>query len=251
MDLSNLNVKAEKEEDILGGSVGPLPSNIYRAQVNVSYLEETKSGALMAHIHFKLSNGSQFRTSQCLHSGKAKKYSATYTRNGKTFKLPGLVNVSAICELGGKLDISKMSTTKKTIKLYNFESRKEEPTEVNMLMDMIGLKVQLGLANEIQDINEKDAQGNYTPSGYTREVNELSKVFRYDDGKTSSEVTADKPAEFIKKWLDKNENKVMDRSKAKKGHIPKPKKTATKDVFAESIDKGDSLNDEDLAFLND
>ena len=100
--------------------------------------------------------------------------------------------------------------------MYDFDLKKEVPTKVQVLMELDGKPITLGVIKEVVDKNTKNDAGVYVPSGETREQNEIDKVFNTETGLTVAEILADvDEAVFKGQWAEKNTGKT--RNKAKGG----------------------------------
>ena len=107
-----------------------------------------------------------------------------------------------------------MDTESKVIKLYNYEAKAELPTKVDMLADLIGQEVIMGLIRQTVDKNVKDAAGAYQPTGETRDENEVDKFFRAKDRMTTAEIRAQaETAGFIDTWDAKFTGTVKNKAK--------------------------------------
>lgn len=199
----------EKEKDSLGGSV--LESAVYPMTIKMAYLKTADSGATGLVLKFAYAGDKEFRTTEWPISGNAKGNKHYYERNGKNNPLPGFTIADDLCMAATGKGFFEQEDESKPVPIYNFESGGDVLTEVPVLTDLIGANVKLGIRKVIEDKNVKDNMGNYVPSGQTRELNEISKVFT-EDGLTSSEVADGNPAEFITKWEARNNGAVIDKS---------------------------------------
>ncbi|GAG13407.1 unnamed protein product [marine sediment metagenome] len=122
-----------------------------------------------------------------------------------------------------------MATETKTINLYDYDAKKEQPTDVDMIMDLIGKETTAGVIKQIVDKNIKNpnfdtskpfgpANQTYIPSGTTKNENEIDKLF-HTDGRTITEIRAKKDPVFKDTWLAKWEGKTKDKSAAKAGVV--------------------------------
>ena len=224
-----LNLKqdasVEKAVDTLGGG-GVLDTNVYPFQVKTIYLGESKTGAVSATVVGKLENGSEFKTTQWIVSGNAKGNKPYYERNGKKYPLPGYTIIDDIClAITGK-SLGDAEMEEKTIKIYDYEVSKEVPTEVDCICDVEDGEVFLAISKQLEDKTEDDGAGGRTPTGETRETNEVAKVMN-TDGATMLEVKDGLAIEFGDKWLKKNEGKVRDRTTKTSGTAGAPAKAST------------------------
>jgi len=215
MTIANLQTSAsvEVETDTLGGS-RLLDSGIYNLTIKTAYLGMTRNEGYSFNIEAETPEGVPVRQTMYVTSGKAKGVKNTYTKNGKDFYLPDFITANAICELSLDKSIGDLQTEVKVIKMYDFESKKEMPTEVNMYVDLIGAVFSAGILKKVTDKNEKNGEGAYVATGETRESNVIDKIFRASDGLTKSEIVSGvTDATFFPKWKEKWDGKVQNQSK--------------------------------------
>lgn len=218
--LSNLastqDESINNEKDSVGGGFGPWESGLYPVTIDIAYLEKKQSGALFLNVVLKNDDGQEHREGLCIASGDAKGNKSYYEKDGEKFFLPGFnhANALGLLSCGKELKDMEDSIEKKTIKLYNFDAGKEVPTDVDMVTDLVGQRVIVGLQKQIVDKNKKNDQtGKYEPTGEVREVNEIDKVFRERDRMTVAEILAQaETPEFYdtwdQKWTGKTRNKA-------------------------------------------
>jgi len=218
--LSNLattqNDDIKSEQDSVGGG-GPKDSGLYPGTVDIAYLEKKQSGALFLNTVIKFDDGHEHREGLCIASGDAKGNKSYYENaNGERHFLPGFNHASAISLLTIGKELAELDTEKKTIKIYNFDAGKEVPTEVDMVTDLVGQRVIVGLQKQIVDKRQKNDQtGKYEATGETREVNEIDKIFRERDKMTTAEIRAGKEEpEFYDTWDKKWTGKVRNKASA-------------------------------------
>lgn len=100
--------------------------------------------------------------------------------------------------------------------------------------------IQAGIQKQTVDKNEKGDDGKYYPTGETREINEVVKFFRYDDGLTVPEIEKGvTEAKFKDEWVAKWAGKVINKAKgnkdgAKSGLPSGGAKTGTSSLFKRS-----------------
>jgi len=217
--LSNLattqNDDIKSEQDSVGG--GPKDSGLYPGTVDIAYLEKKQSGALFLNTVIKFDDGHEHREGLCIASGDAKGNKSYYENaNGERHFLPGFNHASAISLLTIGKELAELDTEKKTIKIYNVDAGKEVPTEVDMVTDLVGQRVIVGLQKQIVDKRKKNDQtGKYEATGETREVNEIDKIFRERDKMTTAEIRAGKEEpEFYDTWDKKWTGKVRNKASA-------------------------------------
>lgn len=221
--LTTSNDIAAEKDSVGGGSV--LDSNVYNFTIKLAYLQKAASDALSLVVHLTTEDNKDVRQQLWMTSGEKKGCKNYFVdKNGDKQYLPGFNMANSLCLLTVGKEISEMVTETKVVNLYNSESKAEVPTNVEMLTELLGKQVLGGLIKQIVDKNVKDAAGNYVPSGETREENELDKLFRERDGKTTAEILAQAPeAVFIETWKKKWVGQVRDRVTKQAGTAGAPK----------------------------
>jgi hypothetical protein len=219
--LENLRMddSIQEDGDILGG-FSVLDSNLYDFAVEVAYLDKSEHGAMSFNIHGADKNGNRLRQTLWITNRNGENF--YINKNGGKRYLPGFTHANNICLLTVGKDLVDIEPEEKAIKLYDFETRQEIPIKKAVLTDLIGTEITLGMLKVVEDKNVKNADGVYVPSGETREVNEIDKVFRTRDGFTVTEIRAEneEPA-FKEKWLAKNVGTVRNKAKgATPGNAP-------------------------------
>ncbi|EDC5808845.1 hypothetical protein GAT48_03050 [Salmonella enterica] len=235
--LKNLETKAnvEGEKDVLGGG-GVLDTNVYPMKVKVAYFTTAASGAVAINLQGDV-DGKEVRQQFWVLSGNDKGNKNTYTKDGKEYYLPSFLTANSLALLTVGKELSQLDVEKKVIKLYDFEAKEERPTEVDVLVELTGQLIQAGIQKQTVDKNEKGDDGKYYPTGETREINEVVKFFRYDDGLTVPEIEKGvTEAKFKDDWVGKWAGKVINKAKgnkdgAKSGLPSGGAKTGTSSLF--------------------
>ena len=245
MSLSALKMDkdVEKATDNLGG--GALDTNVYKLKVKTVYFGKSDGGAMSATLIGDLEDGSEFKSTQWITSGKAKGGKPYYERNGKKYPLPGYSIIDDLCQLTIGMSVGDAETEEKSVGIYDFELQKDVATEVECLADIKGMEVYLAIQKQLVDKTaenpefddskpaNKDTNKLRLPTGETREENEVIKVMS-EDGATWKEISDDAESQFGEKWLTKNKGKVRDRTdkSGAAGSAGAPKKSAKKKMFA-------------------
>lgn len=213
----NENVVQETETDSLGG--GLLDSALYDFKVEMAYLTKVNSGAMQINLTFKTKEGKTLRERGFISSGDAKGNKFTYTKEGKEYPLPDFAKLDTLCKLAIGKSLQELEPEQKTVKVYDSELKKEVPTQVPVLMDLIGADITAGVLRVIEDKTSKDSTGTYTPTGETRETNIIDKYFRTEDKLTVAEIKAEATeAAFYSKWEEKYKGKVINKAKGVAGN---------------------------------
>jgi len=215
--LANVSVddNVQNETDSVG-SGGVWESDLYPVTIDMAYLEKKQSGAVFLNVVLKDDNGRENREGLCILSGD-KKGNKNYYENkqGERHYLPGFNVARSLALLTTGKELDKLATDVKTIKVYNFEAKKDMPTDVEVVEDLLGQRVVAGVLKKIVDKNQKGDDGQYHPTGETREINEIDKIFRERDMMTVNEILAQETeAAFHNTWKDKFAGKTINRASA-------------------------------------
>lgn len=194
----------EAQRDTLGGSF-IRESGMYLATVDTAYVNEATSGAMGIVVIYKMEDGSEFRDTQYVTSGREKGLKNYYEKDGKQIPLPGFTVINDLCILTTENELSQQDTEERVIKIYDSEAKKEVPTAVQCLSDVEGKQVWIGLQKVIDNKTQKnEGTGKYEPINEKREYNEVSKLFHAEQKLTVVEAVNGQDATFFDKWDKKN-----------------------------------------------
>lgn len=192
------------ETDRVGGG-GVLNTGAYPMTVKLAFITQSKSESIALNLHLEAADGRTLRQQLWMNSGKDKGGKNYYEKDGVKNYLPGFLLAQSLSLLTAGKEISDLDTEEKVVKLYDYEAKAEVPTKVQMVMELLDKQVLVGVIKQTVDKNIKDGQGNYVPSGETREENEIDKFFRASDSKTTAEIRAKlETADFINVWSAKH-----------------------------------------------
>lgn len=209
------------ERDSLGSS-GPLDSGLYHCIIGMAHISKSKGGAMGMVLTLKTDAGKEVRQTLWMTSGTAKGCKNYYEKDGQKSYLPGFITANALCLLATGKEVSAMETETKVINLYSPEAKAEVPTKAEVLMDLLGKEVIVGLIRQTVDKTKlNETTGTYEATGETRDENEIDKIFRAKDRMTTAEIRAQaEEAVFINSWEQKWAGKVKDRAKGAAAGLP-------------------------------
>lgn len=206
------------EKDVVGGGFKSLPSGIYGFDVLLAYCGKSKGGAKFVQLELKEVDTDNKRRFTIYVSNKEGSIKYKNKKTGALEYLPGFLTIDSLCLLtvGKPLVQLQAQIEKKTINLYNFDLKREVPTEVDMLMPLIGQRIKAGILETIENKSAKNpSTGVYEPINEKRTINEIDKFFRDRDDKTVGEIVGKKEkAEFIDTWKAKWDGVPNDKYKA-------------------------------------
>ena len=225
------------EEDFLGGG-GVLDTDIYLAKIKTAFISKSTSSESQAVNLLLDVNGREVRSQIWVSNRNGDvTYKDKDTKEEKN--LPGFnqINSLALLTVGkplGELDVEEM-----TVKIYDFDAKKELPQAVKCFTELHGEMVNIALQRQTVDKTKKnDATGNYDPTGEKRDQNEIIKFFAADKLVTISEVAdfikglgetfddvvssghllkaikkvPDEAGNYADKWLERNKGQTYDKS---------------------------------------
>lgn len=227
------NESIETDSDRLGGSF-IWDSAAYEVTILSAYAAKSKGGAGSMNLEVQGPDGRKFKFTEWVTSGDAKGNKPYYEKDGKKSYLPGFNNMNAISMFCAKKELNALTFETKIVKLRNFDTKTDVPTEVPMATELLGKKFILGLLkieeNKTKKVN-KDGKDVYLPvcdeagKPVTKFTNEVGKIFYADNHCTIAELRAAKQAgsapvaDFYTKWVEANEGKVINKVKTD-GLIP-------------------------------
>lgn len=207
---------AVKETDRLGG-FQLLDSGVHLMEIELAYLNTSSTGARALVFSFKNEAGT-LRSSQYFVSGDAKGNKTFFVKDGKEINLPGFTITNDIFLAAGiEEGIDGAVLEEKVIKLYSKDAGGEVPTKVQMVINLLGKTVGLGVVKQTVDKTALGGDNKYHATGETRDENEIIKVFS-TSGLTIPEIDAGitEPA-FIIDWKDKFAGKTLMKAKGASG----------------------------------
>lgn len=212
---SDSSIATEKDSV---GSTGPLESGLYPLTVSMAYLNKSAGGALGLVLNLKDANNREIRQTLWMTSGTAKGCKNYYEKDGEKNFLPGFNHANGLCLLTTGKEVSAMDTETKVVNVYSPAAKSEVPTKVEVLMDLLGKEILVGLIKQTVDKTSKnDSTGAYEATGETRDENEIDKLFRASDRMTTAEIRAQAPeAVFACTWENNWTGKVRYRAKSQR-----------------------------------
>lgn len=220
----------EEDTDVLGG-FQTLDSNIYKVKLGLCPLGKSKNGATSVTVSY--THDGREHSEVIYVTNRAG--STTYTRNGTTNPLPGWSQINALCHIATGKGLGDQIIEKRTIKQRNRDTGKDENVEVDVLIDLMDKQVVLAILRVHE--NKSVLQGTkYVPTNDKRTFNTISTQAN-PEGITYNELKkgVTKPV-FIKKWLEVNKGKDMDKYKPLAGGAVSPSGGASSSPTSPAID---------------
>lgn len=202
------------EKDSVGGSRVRV-SGLYDMNIALAYLSKSTNGALALNLTLKDDDG-EVRQQLWITNRKGENFYLD-KKNDKQY-LPGFNMANSLCLLTVGKEIATLDTEEKVVNVYSFDAKADVPTKVDMIVDLLGKDIVVGLLKQTVDKTVKnEATGEYDPTGETRDENEVDKFFRAEDRMTSSEIRAQATeAVFATTWETKWKDQVRNKAKGAK-----------------------------------
>ena len=235
--LDNLKTSDDiaTEKDSVGGGF-LVDSGVYPVTIEVAYITKSSGGATCLNIHLK-TKSALLKQAIYVTSGDAKGGHTYYVdKEGNKQGLPGFNQATAISLLTVGKQLAELNDPEeKVINIYDYDAKKELPTKVAMLSDLIGQEFNAGILRKVVDKNIKNDAGEWVAGGDTKEENELDKVFRARDNLTVAEIIAGETVgAFRETWEAKNTGVTKMAAKGVQGTSGVPMGTPTPGAPAES-----------------
>jgi hypothetical protein len=207
--------------DRLGGQT-LFDADYYEATVNMAYVHTSSSGARA--IVLTLDIGGRNFTETFYVTNKDGKNSYPDKKNPSIqHEMIGYAAMKEFSLLTTGVEFQLQNFEEKVVKIYDFEQRKDVPTNVPVMIDVLGKKIGVGLIRRKVDKKTRGQDNVYRATGETREENAVDKFFHAESGRIVSEfMNGIETPEFREKWLKVHKGKIQDRVKGAEGNQGMP-----------------------------
>ena len=123
----------ELNGDTLGSNFDPKPTGVYDAKITMAYAGKSPKGAQCVTVHADI-RGGEIRETIYITNTKGETF--YLSKDGKNTKhvLPGFTTIDDLCLLATEAPLSEQVTEEKTVKLYDYEAKKEIPKAVTAFL---------------------------------------------------------------------------------------------------------------------
>jgi len=204
----------EKDQDIVGGGVQRLNSDIYPGKLKAVYITRTKDNGLMANVLFTPEGEDhEYKEAFYIANGKGQNY---YEKNDKKFPYPGFTVINDLCIITTGKPLSEQDTEDKVFKLYDYDAKQEVPTTVPVISALLDTEATF-VIRKCEEFKQVKTDNGYVDSDEIITTNEVIKVL-YDDGAT---VASNSEPVYAEAWLEKWKNVTYDKTKGKTPKVTK------------------------------
>ncbi len=212
----------EEAQDRLGGGYVPRNSDAYDMKIKAFYAGQSDGGARNVSVILEDEKG-EHRETVYVTNKKGENWFLNKEDNSKKVPLPGFTTIDDICLAATGLPLADQEWEEKTIKLYDFDAKKELPKAVMMATGVIGQTITVGLIQTLKNKGVKQPDGTYEDGPEERTEVNINKVFHTETKMTMAEARAGKQeGEFYQSWIDRNKGTVIDKRTIKDGAGGKP-----------------------------
>lgn len=234
MDLNDLKLGADVQtpsSDVIPGGSSVRDTGLFAGEIDMAYLSKSSGGAKSLVLAFREAgtpSTNPLRFTLWITSGDAKGNKNFYIspRDHKRYPLPGMQLANEISLIATGKPLGDLSAEKKVIKLRNWTTQQDEPTEVDCIVELLNKPVLLGLEKVQENRRVQTTPGVYVETPEMRTFNDIQKVF-FPTGHTITEKSANADAEFVGRWKAKfSPEYVNNKYKAVAGGDPTPSSDA-------------------------
>lgn len=212
----------EETQDRLGGA-NLFDTGFYGGIIKVAYVGKASASDSRSVTVIVDVKGQEFKETIWITTKSGDNFYPDKQDKTKKHELPGFTTINDLCLLSTGMDLASQDTEEKVVSIYNFEQKKDIPTNVPVFPELMGKAIGLGIVRETVDKQKKDSSGNYANTGETRDQNSIDKVFHAESGRTVAEFKAQLETPVFKaKWVEKNAGVTRNRSKGAEGNSGVP-----------------------------
>lgn len=207
----------EESQDRLGG-FNKFESGAYSGTIKAAYAGKSTGGAQSVTVILETASG-EYREAFWITNKKGENFFRNKDDNTKKVPLPGFTIVNDICLVTTNKELAQQATEEKVMNIYDYDAKKEVPTSVPMIVELLGKQVTFGILKELKNKQVKNAStGEYEDTAESREENVVDKIFHVPSNLTVVEARqGSQTPNFYGSWVEKNKGQTRDRRAIKDG----------------------------------
>ena len=202
------------KETSLGGGSYLWDSGVYKAIIDMAYFDQSKGGAHSLNVTLLGEDNKKLK--QTIWFTNRKEEVHFVNQKGEKDYLPGytLANNLSLIITGEDVNEAFDKSEKKMVNVYDFNEKKEKPTEKSVATSLLGKPVKVAILKQTVNKRVNDGSGNYVDSAETRDENQIKEFYFADSDLTVVEKAKDaKEALMMPKWAERNTGKTLNRVK--------------------------------------
>jgi len=213
----------EEAGDRLGGGF-IFETGVYAGKLTMAYAGQSGAqGSKATSITVLIDiDGKEFKETVWISNRDGENSYADKQDKNKKHPLPGFTTIDDLCLVSTGYGLADQDVEDKVVKIYNFDDKKDVPTNVPVLVNLLGKDVLVAITRQTVDKQRKTDAG-YVNTGETRDENTIEKFFHVDTRRTVTEIKQqiDEPI-FIDAWAGKNTGKTRNKAKGADGKTGAP-----------------------------
>jgi hypothetical protein len=214
--FGNLTTEGLEETQDRVGGFSPLETDAYTGTIKVAYAGQSQGGAHNVTLIVDI-DGREYRETVYVTNKKGENFFLNQNDKTKKVPLPGFTVIDDICLVTTDKPLAEQRDEEKIVNIYDFEAKREVPTSVPVLVDLLGKTVTLGIVKQLENKSEKQGD-QYVPIADTREINFIDKVFHHPTGITTVEArNGIQEPKFLEAWTTRNKGNTRDKRTIKDG----------------------------------
>jgi len=228
--MSNLSMPegVKIEELSSGGGSFLWETGIYDCVVDMAYFDVSKGGARSLNVTMIDANGKKLKQTFYVTNRKGE---VTYMNaKGEKRPLPGFSAATNLCITAINEDLGAVDSgaEDKMVNVYNFDKKKEVPTEKSVATKILGKKVKVAVFKQKVNKRADNGSGTWVDTAETKEENEIKDFYFSDSALTVAEKAKGiEEAIMSVKWAERNTGKLINRSKEIEGSTTTSTATST------------------------
>lgn len=224
------NLTREGLEDSVDRVGGPviIDSGVHTGTIKMAYASKSTGGAQAVNLVIAIGN-QEYKETIYVTSKSGLNYYQDKSDPNKKQPMPGFDIVDHLCLVTTGQSLKDQVIEDKVILLFDFETKRDMPTNVPVLTGLLGQPCKLGIVRSTVDVTKKDTDGIYRATGAVKDENNIDKVFQVETDRTVPEILAGLAvAGTMEKWTARNKGVTRVKAKGAEGNTGAPGLPGTK-----------------------
>ena len=179
------------KETSLGGGSYLWDSGVYATIVDMAYFDQSKGGAHSLNVTLLNEDGKKLK--QTIWFTNRKEEVHYVNQKGEKDYLPGyyLANNLSLIITSDDINEAFDKSEKKMVNVYDFNVRKEVPTEKSVATSLLGKQVKVAVLKQVVNKRVNDGSGTYVDSAETRDEIQIREFYLPESDLTEVEKAKD------------------------------------------------------------
>lgn len=206
----------EEATDRLGGP-SLFDTDVYTGTVKLAYAGKSSGGAHSLTVLLDL-NGSEYKEILYVTNKEGNNWYPNKTDPKKKEQMMGFIIADDLALLTTGFPLASQTFEEKVVNIYDYDLKREVPTNVPVIVDMIGKEISVAIERSTENKQTKDSSGKYVNTAEIRDTNTIVKVYHAATGRTVSEFKGNVQEPVHRDgWLVRYKSKTRNKVKALEG----------------------------------